>query len=273
MPNLTAHQSKEFTKILVLGDSGSGKTGSLASLVEAGYRLRIIDFDNKLDVLKQFVMRECPDGAHRVDYITLRDAYKMSPIGPVLSGPAKAFPTAMKLLDHWKTDVDLGPPKDWGPECVLVLDSLSRMSDAAYDFSETIMPATKTGQQDSRAVFYNAQTAVETAIATLTSDTFRTNVVVIAHVLYMEMPDGTFKGFPQAVGQKLSPRIPQYFPTTIMFQSKAGKRTIHTVSNALVDLVNPAPFKVEKTYPIETGMAEIFTALQGEPEAKKGKSK
>ena len=50
MPNLSKHQSSEFTKLLLMGDSKSGKTGALASLVLAGYKLRILDFDNGLEI-------------------------------------------------------------------------------------------------------------------------------------------------------------------------------------------------------------------------------
>ena len=60
MPSLANHQSNEYTKMLLEGDSGSGKTGSLASLVAAGFSLRILDMDNGLEPLKQFVQKECP---------------------------------------------------------------------------------------------------------------------------------------------------------------------------------------------------------------------
>jgi hypothetical protein len=61
MPSLDKHQSSEFTKLLLEGDSGSGKTGSLASLVAAGFKLRVLDMDNGLDSLANAVKRTCPD--------------------------------------------------------------------------------------------------------------------------------------------------------------------------------------------------------------------
>ena len=60
MSSLADHQSSELTKVLVIGDSKSGKTGALTSLVAAGYKLRILDFDNLLDPLRAFIERECP---------------------------------------------------------------------------------------------------------------------------------------------------------------------------------------------------------------------
>ena len=42
--------------ILAYGASGAGKTGALAALVDAGYRLHILDFDKKApEVLRIFV--------------------------------------------------------------------------------------------------------------------------------------------------------------------------------------------------------------------------
>jgi septum formation inhibitor-activating ATPase MinD len=51
MPQATKHQSHRTTKMLNMGDAGSGKTGALASLAKAGQRLVILDFDNGLDIL------------------------------------------------------------------------------------------------------------------------------------------------------------------------------------------------------------------------------
>jgi hypothetical protein len=125
MPSLKDHQSNEFTKILLIGDAKSGKTGSLVSLVRAGYKLRILDFDNLLDVLKYMVQAECPDKLDNVEFVTLRDKRKTIDTGTILDGKPKAFVTGMKLLDHWKyTDendipVDLGKPSEWGSDCIL----------------------------------------------------------------------------------------------------------------------------------------------------------
>ena len=71
MPTLSNHQSNEYTKLLIEGDSGSGKTGALCSLVEAGYKLRILDFDNGLEPLKQFILRDCSENIDNVEFRTL----------------------------------------------------------------------------------------------------------------------------------------------------------------------------------------------------------
>lgn len=270
MPSLAKHQSNDYTKLLLIGDAKSGKTGSLVSLVKAGYKLRILDFDNLLDILKGLVEKECPEMLGNVEFRTLRDKRKSTALGPVIDGKATAFINGMKMLDHWKytedgVETDLGKPSEWGPDCILVIDSLSRLCDAAYDFREPLTPVGKGGEKDGRATYGDAQDAVESMLAQLTSKSFATNLIVVAHVLYMDMPDGTKKGFPQGVGQKLSPKIPQYFPSVVLYENKAGKRTIRTNSSPLVDLANPKPFAMSPSYPIETGLADFFGVLRDPP--------
>src|SRR5258708_31260366 len=144
MPSLASHQSNDYTKLLLIGDAKSGKTGSLVSLVKAGYKLRIQDYDNLLDILKYMIREECPELINNVEYVSLRDKRKTIATGSVIDGKPKAFVEGMKLLDHWKytddagTEVDLGKPAEWGPDTILVIDSLSRVCDAAFDFREPL---------------------------------------------------------------------------------------------------------------------------------------
>lgn len=271
MPNLSHHQSNEFVKLLLVGDSKAGKTGSLVSLVRAGYKLRILDLDNLLDPLKYFIMKECPDKVDNVEYRTLRDKRKTGASGVVISGQPKAYIDTIKMLDRWKytaddeSEVDLGIPSEWGSDCILIIDSLSRLCDAAYDWREPLTPVGKSGERDGRAVYGDAQDAIENLLAMLTGPLMQTNVIVIAHGMYMDLPDGTSKIFPQGVGQKLSPKIPQYFPSVIRYKNLNGKRSIQLKSDAMIDLANPAPFAMPDTLDIETGLATFFAVLREPP--------
>lgn len=272
MPKLDAHQSNEFTKMLIEGDSSSGKTGALASLVGAGYKLFILDWDNGLEVLKQFVLRDCPDKIGNVEYRTLQDKRKATPGGIFLDGPPKAFIAGIKMLDRWKytlddgTEVDYGVPAEWGPDCILVIDSLTFMAEAAYDWREPLAARGKSGDYDKRAVYGDSQDAIADVLKTTNSENFRTNVIVITHIRYVDNPDGTRKGYPTAVGAALSPQIPRYFNTVALCQTQAGgKRTIQTEATAMIDLKNPKPFAAARSYPIETGLADFFAILREPP--------
>jgi AAA domain len=263
MPTLNKHQSGEFTKLLLMGDSKSGKTGALASLAKH-FKLRILDFDNGLDALAQIIKRDSPDRLATVEFRTLRDRLKSSPGGTVVDGAATAFIDGLKMLDHWKYDtVDLGPPAAWGPDTILVLDSLTFMSDAAFRFREPLTPRSREGKYDVRAVYKDSQDAIESVLALLTSENFRTNVIVISHVRYHDNPDGTKKGYPTAIGSALSPQIPRYFNSVALAQTgPGGRRQIQTAATAMIDLANPASFKMLPTLPIETGLATFFETVR-----------
>src|SRR6266581_4289333 len=163
-----------ITKAIILGDSGTGKTGALASLVGAGYRLRVLDLDNKLQtgILPQVIKRDFPEKLGSIDYEAVRDKFKASALGPIFDGMPKSFTRSLELLDKWS---DGSVPAKWGPEYIFVLDSLTFFSDAAYNWAKAMNPTVK----DPRQWFYTAQQAVEIALARLTAETFGTNVLVM----------------------------------------------------------------------------------------------
>lgn len=270
MTSLTNHHSSKFVKLLLIGDSKSGKTTSLADLVAAGYFLRVLDLDNLLDPLVAACRERCPDKLGNVEFRTIRDERKMTDTGPVIDGMAKAFTTTIKMLDRWAytdtdgTKVDLGNPWKWGDKCILVIDSLSRLCDSCFDWREPLTPRGKSGEYDKRATYKDAQDAVEDTIAELTSKAYETNVIVICHGVYQDLPDGTTKIFPQGVGQKLSPKIPQYFPSYIRYKNVGGRRTIQLKSDVMIDLANPDPAQIPDTLPMEGGLGTFFELLRGE---------
>lgn len=262
MPKLSDHQSNDFVKLLLTGDSGSGKSGALASLVKAGYRLRILDMDNGLDPLKTFVMRECPAMIDNVEFRTLRDKRKTTASGVVIDGKASAWINMMKMLDAWKyDDVDLGKPSEWGPDVIVVIDTLSFAADAAFDWAVSMNP----GAKDPRQWYYTAQQQVESMLALLSSDGFATNVIVASHVRYSTNDDGSSKGYPNAIGSALGPTIPRYFNHWAQCMNRAGKRTIQTAATASFDLKNTKPFEIEKTYDLSDGLAKFFAVLRDPP--------
>lgn len=266
MPTLDQHHSSKLTKLLYIGDSSTGKTGSLASLVADGYKLRVLDLDNGLDSLKTYVMKTCPDKLSNVGFITERDKMKVGPSakyggqsGPVVAGSAKAFTNSLKWMEKWDDET---VPAEWGPEYIFVLDSLSAFGKAAYAWAYGLNP----GAKDPRQWYFAAQQGVEDTLALLTSEAFHANVIIISHVNYREQADGTTKGYANAIGSALGPIIPRYFNTLVMAESqvlgKTVNRKIKTVPTTMVDLKNPVEFKVEAELPLESGMAELFRKLK-----------
>ena len=225
--------------------------------------MAIIDFDNGLDPLVQYIRRECPDKIGNVHYVTLRDKYRMTPEGAVIVGQAKAFSDAMKLLDNWP---DLGPPSELGPKWIVVVDSLTFMSKACFDAREQQLTS-KPGKYDQRAVYWDSQKMIEKSLGNLSAESFRTNVIVIAHVQYQEDEDGVRRGYPKSIGQALSTWIGAYFNSMALCQTTStGKRIVRTTPTPSITLKNPKPFEMMKDYPIETGLADFFEVLREQPE-------
>ena len=161
MAPLTQHLGSQFVKLLYLGDSGTGKTGSLTSLVEAGYKLRILDLDNGLDVLKAFVTKECPDKLVNIDYETRRDKYKATAVGAAVSGMPKAFIESLGLMTKW-TDGTF--PSEWGPECIFIIDSLTGLGKAALEWAKGMNPTSAQGNRmHGQSWYWQAQQALDHA--------------------------------------------------------------------------------------------------------------
>lgn len=254
MPTLDQHQSSEYTKLIYIGDSGTGKTGSLVSLLAAGYHLRILDLDNGLDALVHFAREQCPDKLKNVEYETIRDKYVSSRAGPICRS-SKAFTEALDVLTRWADIED--------PNSIAIVDSGSAFGRAGFEWAKGMNPAAK----DPRQWYFAAQSAFENTIALLTSEAFKQNVIFISHVNYKEITEGVTKGHANAIGSALGPIIPRYFNTMILAETtgagKNTKRRIKTMSTGIIDLKNPTPGKIENDLPLETGMAEIFRKLKG----------
>lgn len=290
MPSLRNHQSVQFTKMLLIGDSGTGKTGSLVSLVKAGYKIRILDLDNGLDILRNLVLEQCPEFIDNVHFITVTDKFKQVG-GKAVPVNSDAWPRAVKYLDNWsnfgevkkvvgpdgkpanqqiKADdpdhFNFGKPESWGEDTILVLDSFTFMCNAAmrYILKLNGRPAGPVYESD----WNEAQQLVENLLAMLYDVSMRTNIIVCAHIAVRTEKDGTVTAYPTALGKALGPKVGRYFNAMLeVRRSGSGntvRRTIHTVPAGLLELKNPNPLKVKPSYDISVGLAEYFKAVRGE---------
>ena len=253
MPTLDNHQSDSFTKLIYIGDSSTGKTGSLVSLLQAGYKFKILDMDNGLETLKTYARMANAD-LSLVEFETFRDKYRSTPAGPMIKGAPKAFTDALAKMTEWSEVED--------ERCIFVLDSLSAYGRSAYAWAKGMNPTAK----DPRQWYHTAQQAVEDTLALITGESFRMNAIIISHVNYKEVTEGVQKGYANAIGTALGPVIPRYFNTLILAESigsgRNTKRRIKTLPTGIIDLKIPSP-QVEAEYPLETGLASIFELLKG----------
>jgi len=266
MPSLSTHQSQSTVKMLLIGDSGSGKSGALTSLVEAGYNLIILDFDNGLDILVN-ILREKPNADEllsRITYITLTDKLKSAGAKLIPDGPPKAFSSALKLFTEWKTDSeDLGKITEWDENTIVVIDSLTFMCKAAFRYVEII-----NGYKDGRQIYGESQRLIENVLGLLYSSAIKCNVIVTSHITFIDAAGGITKGYPSSIGKALSPQIPRYFNTVLETKTKgigaAAKHVILTVPDGMIELKNSlAPGKLPAELPIESGLATFFKLAKG----------
>lgn len=259
MPSLADHHGSKFVKLFFIGDSGTGKTGALTSLVEAGFKLKIIDCDNGLDALFQFAKKVCPDKLANVDYETRKDKLKATRDGFVVDGAPKAATDVLKLLDTW---TDGSRPREWGDDHILILDSLTTFGRSAFEWAKGMAPSAK----DPRQWYFAAQGLVEDTVAGLCGEDFHCNVIIISHVSYNEDVDGIRRGYTSAIGSALGPKLPKYINTLVVAEASGTgenvKRTIKTVPTSLVSGVKlPSPDSLG-TLPLASGLATIFSKLK-----------
>lgn len=250
--------SEDYLRLLGVGDSGTGKTGSLLSLLQAGYHVGVVDMDNGLAWLKNKIRAHHPELAPRLSWMTFRDKMKLTKSGPIYSGMPSAYTSAIQALTTWE---DGSNPSEWGPDRVLVLDSLTFFGNAAYNWKDALNPTVK----DKRQIYGEGQNAVEEILSVLTSDDYHTHVVIFSHIRWVARQDGTTKGYPSALGEALSPKISTYFNSVALYESMgqgaAQRRMIRTTSTPLMDLKNET-IDMLPQLPIETGLADFFKAAR-----------
>lgn len=285
MPDFCDHQSSDTTKLLLIGESGVGKTGALASLIKAGYKLRILDFDNGLDILRGVLGTYKPQPG-QVIFETLTDKRKAVNGKPIPDGLPVAFAKGLDLLTEWKLPerkikttnlageevekvlpaYNLGKITSWGSDVVLVIDSLSLMGDAALRHVLALNGRLLTAPQLND--WGDAIRMLEDTLGLLYSDAIRCHVIITSHITFVGADDagGVQKGYPNALGSKLPPKVGRYFNAVLGVRTKGSganvKRVIRTQSEGLVEFKNPAPLKVPVELPIETGLADYFKIVQ-----------
>lgn len=263
MASLSQMKKNQLVKMLLLGESKTGKTGALASLVKAGYKLFIIDFDAGLDYLAANLADEDPKLLDNVVYSTFRDKTKLtSSRDVVIDGRAKAFDEAFKALD---TGIDnTGPAKDLGPEWVVVIDSLWAAGRAAFFEHSKLQPS-----KDPRQNYGGAQRMIMAMLENLTEPDFNAHVIVISHMTLMELETGVTRGLPAAIGKAVCSDIPKLFNRMLVSEIKGAgskaKRIISTVPTTLIAATSgDIKDKVPAELPIETGLADFFKIILGD---------
>lgn len=283
MGRLIDHRSGQSTKLLAVGYSGTGKTGALAALAAEGWKLRIADFDNGLDILRSYLtdpnspyVKKNPKAIDNVEFITFRSKYKKSPDGKILPQP-RAWANFVAALQNWQDFEEIdeggkvtrkpiegtarGPVTSWGSDVVLVVDSFTAMNDSALDY--TLQLNARLGQGIRESDWGDGQQVVKLFLNDITSPDVKCNVVLLCHIKDVARDNEPSRLMPSALGKALPPEIPRFFNTMLEFRNVSGKRKIMTrqIGSGL-ELKTSAPLKVKPEYELEWGLAEYFRAVQ-----------
>lgn len=281
-----------------IGYPGSGKTGAIASLLNVGYKVRILDFEGNYGPLLAYA----DDRAlANLDIVTLQDKIggqgsndeKYVPV----SGIPQAFNTALKMLNHWKykdddgNEIDLGDPADWGPDTILVDDSLTSL---ALAVKRRAIKMSNASPLDMRSNVWGL--GVEDLMAFIDkqkNDKRHYHLIINCHKQmlgpenFVNQDDKQMakKGDSTMLDQKLEAIRDGFIPTRIYPASitkpnsqnihgalpimlefdkidgpRGTQRVIKTDSGPQID-VKIAGKGLKKAYAIETGLAEIFETL------------
>lgn len=279
-------------RILIGGPPGSAKTGSVAALLNAGYKVRLLDFEGNYEPLLKFTK---PEFLANLDIKTFQDKMVDSGEGYMdTDGIPKAFTDALKTLKSgWKTtdaegaEVDLGRMTEWGPDVVLVVDSMTALARITMSRSRKMM--NKTPRNMSAAVWGAARDDLNSFIELLKAKSNKFHLVFIAHLQMVgpEVPmesskeDSEIKDlkrdialqrasfmdtrlYPIAVTRNQSTNIHSLFP--IFLQSKRvvkkGEVSFYLSAEPVEELDLKFPMlDIKSRFPIETGLADVFQLL------------
>lgn len=257
MPSMLDHESNRLVKALVAADSGSGKTGALACLVDAGFTICALDFDNGLSPIKNFVKDQSKLANFR--YATLTDELGLTG-GRFVIKRASAFQRAMDLLDkgggEWGDDIP--PITQMDSSYVLVFDSLSRMARACM-----LMVMAINGAVAKNPEIQHYGQAMDNIIKLLEQTT---SARVPCHVIFnthITKEEGSPKLYPETIGSKNNSKIASHFDNffSLSVNPATGKRTFKTKRDGLLALKSAKPLADE--YDISDGWTRIFKELTG----------
>jgi hypothetical protein len=279
MPKMSDLSSAPPVRGLIVGDSGTGKTGSLASLALAGYNLWIADFDNGMEILRNAIRTKNPEALARVDFETCRDEYTTA--GPyAIPKSAKAWPKGLLFLEK-------AFKQKLGPKDIVVVDSLSFAAKAAMVYTLHLNNRLQAAPYQSD--WGEAQRLVEGLVAMLCQDA-ECHVLCTAHIAQtggkrietlgkgkdaerVLIDEGPIKKLPSMIGKAINPIIPRYFnhmlQTYRIGSGNNAKYSLRTQATDDLELKNTSPGIIRPEYSIASGLADYFKdAMGAEPQVK-----
>lgn len=262
MPTLDENEGEGLYKGLHVGESGTGKSGSLASLVKEGYRLWVVDSDAGLSTRNPLrdALKDDRTALRRVTYETIRDVVEPGPKGLPRIKSATAYARVGEVLKEWNVGAFTG-------QDIIHVDTLTSLSVAA--FNQALALGGRLNQRPQLQDYGWLAESVDQLIQMLTDSTVvPCHLIVSTHIKFLTAEDdeNILKGLPNAKGQEISRTVARYFNTILYYRTSgsgaATKRSIITQPQGVVQ-VKAAGLTLKPTYPVESGLADIFNEILG----------
>lgn len=251
-------------RVLLMGESTSGKTGSVAQLANAGYRILLHDFDSNARVIGNYLKP-----GHADIFIRSYDVARLTNTGILDKGAevnkaaVKQMNEFYKMLQHWKTDTeDLGPSKNLTAKDVIVIDSGTFLGELLLLASPEHPEANKHAPTQYRI----AGSWYRNILNQLTSNLTGASVLLLTHIQQTGEKDdqgriiGKARDIPIGVGEKMSKQMTNYFSDVWLLEvQRDGARRIRTLANDRIPLRTSAPNLIKSEEPFD--IASIFNRL------------
>lgn len=261
-------------KLLQVADSGGGKTSSIAHVANAGYKVRVLDFDNNMRIVASYLKGESASLISRIP-ISPNDDDKA---GHKSKSSIKLMETLQKPWVDPQTGEDLGKISSWGIETVLFIDTLTYlgrmfMRDALLRYQQK---DPKTGNPtgvypydpDAAANFdqtvYNlAQQKLGAVVKYLAADEVKCNIVFNTHLKYSEEKGtGISRCYPDTgVGSALGPSLGKDFTDIWRIDSKHdGSKSYRTQGDVkmMLKCSGPNVIKTEETFDLGVALNKLL---------------
>lgn len=196
-------------KTIIIGDTGTAKSGMTISLLCAGYRVGMIDTDNGARTLKGLIhptnypyyaycqqkgidisknFNIC-DFSIKMGMRTVSKKTEGREVRETLLAPknANAWNEIIEHLEHWQDKplgLDWGHISTWDNNCVLILDSFTTISRMAYYFNQQLnnrLGLSETGYSHQQDVG-GAQSQLRRLLEMIYNPEIKCHVVLICHI-------------------------------------------------------------------------------------------
>lgn len=261
-------------KLILCGESGSGKTGAFASLAAAGFKLRLLDLDNNSGILRNLLTKPTSPYVQKNPKVLENLQSVIAPSEPrgLVGGKlgitkANTWSAASNALADWKDgEKSYGAITSWGSDVVLIIDTFTRLSQAAMNFHLALNG--RLNQKPSLYDFGDAQQLLRYFLEIITSPEVPCNVVLSCHIDKTENKSTSQpEEYPMSIGAALGPQIGTYFGTLLKVEKVGSgeklRRVIRTVPTSALGVKTSIPFDAKPDYPLENGLADYFAAVRG----------